>query len=69
MHPKTKRILNNLQLKSVFTGVFAKATDSLFQKLLKVQPYVTYGYVETINPLSIFPCYSISMLFLYSLMS
>jgi large subunit ribosomal protein L7e len=44
MHPKTKRILNNLQLKSVFTGVFAKATDSLFQKLLKVQPYVTYGY-------------------------
>ncbi|XP_010472880.1 PREDICTED: 60S ribosomal protein L7-1 [Camelina sativa] len=44
MHPKTERILNNLQLRSTFTGVFARATDSLFQKLLKVQPYVTYGY-------------------------
>ncbi|KAJ4908985.1 60S ribosomal protein L7-1 [Raphanus sativus] len=44
MHPKTKKVLNSMQLRSTFTGVFAKATDGLFQKLLKVQPYVTYGY-------------------------
>ena len=44
MHPKTKKVLNSMQLRSTFTGVFAKATDGLFQKLLKVQPYVTYGW-------------------------
>ncbi|VVA95861.1 unnamed protein product [Arabis nemorensis] len=44
MCPKTKKILNSLRLRSTFTGVFAKATDGLFEKLLKVQPYVTYGY-------------------------
>ena len=49
MHTKTKKVLNSMQLRSTFTGVFAKATDGLFQKLLKVQPYVTYGYVTKIH--------------------
>jgi len=44
MCSKTKKVLNSLRLRSTFTGVFAKANAGLFQKLLKVQPYVTYGY-------------------------
>ncbi|XP_010532087.1 PREDICTED: 60S ribosomal protein L7-1-like [Tarenaya hassleriana] len=44
MHPRTKKVLYSLGLRSVFTGVFAKASDAVLRKLLKVQPYVTYGY-------------------------
>lgn len=57
MCSKTKKVLNSLRLRSTFTGVFARANAGLFQKLLKVQPYVTFGYGNP-HPLPIFPCFS-----------
>ncbi|XP_010537881.1 PREDICTED: 60S ribosomal protein L7-1 [Tarenaya hassleriana] len=49
MHPKTKKVLYSLGLRSVFTGVFAKSSDGLLRKLLKVLPYVTFGYPNLKN--------------------
>ncbi|KAK3411117.1 hypothetical protein EUGRSUZ_J03102 [Eucalyptus grandis] len=43
MHPKTKKILNNLRLRRVLSGVFVKATEGILAMLQKVEPYVTYG--------------------------
>ncbi|GKV45392.1 hypothetical protein SLE2022_380890 [Rubroshorea leprosula] len=44
MHPKTRKILYNLRLRKIFTGVFVKATEGVLEMLRKVEPYVTYGY-------------------------
>lgn len=43
MHPKTKKILYNLRLRRIFSGVFVRATDGMLEVLQKVEPYVTYG--------------------------
>ncbi|KAK3195080.1 hypothetical protein Dsin_026390 [Dipteronia sinensis] len=43
MHPKTRKILYNLRLKRMFSGVFVKVNEGLIQMLQKVEPYVTYG--------------------------
>ncbi|MBA0665697.1 hypothetical protein Goarm_001702, partial [Gossypium armourianum] len=42
MHPKTRKILYNLRLRKVFSGVFVKATEGVIDMLQKVEPYVTY---------------------------
>ena len=44
MHPKTRKILYNLRLRTVFSGVFVKTTEGVIEMLQKVEPYVTYGY-------------------------
>ncbi|XVE86173.1 hypothetical protein DITRI_Ditri18aG0014700 [Diplodiscus trichospermus] len=49
MHPKTRKILYNLRLRKIFSGVFVKATEGVIQMLQKVEPYVTYGYPNLKN--------------------
>ncbi|XP_007011052.2 PREDICTED: 60S ribosomal protein L7-1 [Theobroma cacao] len=49
MHPKTRKILYNLRLRRVFSGVFVKATEGVIEMLQKVEPYVTYGYPNLKN--------------------
>ncbi|GMI70165.1 hypothetical protein like AT1G80750 [Hibiscus trionum] len=49
MHPKTRKILYNLRLRKVFSGVFVKATEGVMEMLQKVEPYVTYGYPNLKN--------------------
>ncbi|KAK9229631.1 hypothetical protein WN944_022594 [Citrus x changshan-huyou] len=49
MHPKTKKILYNLRLRRIFSGVFVRATDGMLEVLQKVEPYVTYGYPNLAN--------------------
>lgn len=46
MHPKTRSLLYKLGLSRVFSGVFAKANEHILGKLQRVEPYVTYGYVN-----------------------
>lgn len=55
MHPKTRKILYNLRLRKVFSGVFVKATEGVIDMLQKVEPYVTYGYENSLCFL-IFSC-------------
>ncbi|TXG46761.1 hypothetical protein EZV62_026055 [Acer yangbiense] len=43
MHPKTRKILYNLRLRRMFSGVFVKVNEGIIQMLQKVEPYVTYG--------------------------
>ncbi|XP_027349685.1 60S ribosomal protein L7-1 isoform X2 [Abrus precatorius] len=44
MHPMTRKVLYSLGLRSVFSAVFLKPNDGIMGKLLRVEPYVTYGY-------------------------
>ncbi|XP_054814329.1 60S ribosomal protein L7-1 [Prosopis cineraria] len=44
MHPKTRKVLDKLNLKRVFNAVFVKASVGIMAKLQRVEPYVTYGY-------------------------
>ncbi|XP_047341825.1 60S ribosomal protein L7-1 [Impatiens glandulifera] len=44
MHPTTRKILYTLRLRKIFSGVFLKANDRTMDLLLKVQPFVTFGY-------------------------
>ena len=53
MHPKTRKILYNLRLRKVFSGVFVKATEGVIEMLQKVEPYVTYGYESNLVPFGI----------------
>lgn len=54
MHPETRKILHSLRLRRIFNGVFLKANEGVMEILHKVEPYVTYGYVELIlNPYSL----------------
>lgn len=43
MHPVTKKILNKLRLRRIFSGVLIKANEAVMDMLRKVEPYVTYG--------------------------
>ncbi|KAJ4702933.1 60S ribosomal protein L7 [Melia azedarach] len=49
MHPKTRKILDNLRLKRIFSGVFTRATECILEVLQKVEPYVTYEYPNLTN--------------------
>jgi len=49
MHPRTKKLLYNLRLRSIFSGVFVIANEWIIEKLKKVEPYVTYGYPNLKN--------------------
>ncbi|KAK9232498.1 hypothetical protein WN943_022744 [Citrus x changshan-huyou] len=49
MHRRTKKILYNLRLRRIFSGVFVRATDGMLEVLQKVEPYVTYGYPNLVN--------------------
>ncbi|KAH7564658.1 hypothetical protein JRO89_XS09G0002900 [Xanthoceras sorbifolium] len=49
MHPKTRKILYNLRLRRIFSGVFVKASEGIIQMLQRVEPYVTYGYPNLKN--------------------
>ncbi|KAJ7962772.1 60S ribosomal protein L7 [Quillaja saponaria] len=49
MHPKTRKILYNLNLRRIFSAVFVKANDGIMEKLQMVEPYVTYGYPNLKN--------------------
>ncbi|KAG4180749.1 hypothetical protein ERO13_A10G184300v2 [Gossypium hirsutum] len=49
MHPKTRKILYNLGMRKLFSGVFVKATEGVMEMLQKVEPYVTYGYPNLKN--------------------
>ncbi|GAA0142992.1 ribosomal protein [Lithospermum erythrorhizon] len=44
MPPKTKKILQLLQLRQIFNGVFLKVNKATINMLRLVEPYVTYGY-------------------------
>ncbi|XP_009804423.1 large ribosomal subunit protein uL30z [Nicotiana tabacum] len=44
MHPRTRKLLYSLRLRKIFSGVFVKADARILEILLKVEPYVTYGY-------------------------
>ncbi|XP_062153773.1 large ribosomal subunit protein uL30z [Alnus glutinosa] len=49
MHQKTRKVLYNLSLRKIFSGVFVKANEGIIEKLQKVEPYVTYGYPNLKN--------------------
>ncbi|XP_074576592.1 large ribosomal subunit protein uL30y-like [Curcuma longa] len=44
MHPQTRKILNKLRLVQILNGVFLKANEANLRMLLRVEPFVTYGY-------------------------
>ncbi|XP_004512828.1 large ribosomal subunit protein uL30z-like [Cicer arietinum] len=44
MHPTTRKHLLSLGLRRIFSAVLVKPTDGVMAKLLRVEPYVTYGY-------------------------
>ncbi|GAB4850490.1 hypothetical protein Ancab_029796 [Ancistrocladus abbreviatus] len=49
IHPKTRKVLNSLGLRGVFSGVFLKANEGTLALLQIVEPYVTYGYPNLKN--------------------
>ncbi|KAI9074466.1 hypothetical protein K1719_043585 [Acacia pycnantha] len=53
MHQKTRKALNQLNLRKIFSAVFVKASVGIMAKLQRVEPYVTYGYpnLKTIKEL------------------
>ncbi|XP_014491117.1 60S ribosomal protein L7-1 [Vigna radiata var. radiata] len=44
MHPKTRKVLYSLGLRSMFSAVLVKPSEGIMAKLQRVEPYVTYGY-------------------------
>ncbi|EPS74555.1 hypothetical protein M569_00202, partial [Genlisea aurea] len=44
MHPKSKKILYSLRLNRIFNGVFLEADEQIMNRLVMVEPFVTYGY-------------------------
>ncbi|CAL9010806.1 unnamed protein product [Prunus brigantina] len=49
MHPTVRKTLYSLRLRKIFNAVFVKASDAIIEKLLRVQPYVSYGYPNLKN--------------------
>ncbi|XP_050234050.1 60S ribosomal protein L7-1 [Mercurialis annua] len=49
LHPATRKILYNLNLRRPLHGVFMKASAGMLEKLQKVEPYVTFGYPNLKN--------------------
>ncbi|KAH9290616.1 hypothetical protein KI387_034733, partial [Taxus chinensis] len=46
MHPKTRKILQLLRLRQIFSGTFLKVNKATMNMLHRVEPYVTYGYPD-----------------------
>ena len=44
MHPKTRHIMKVLRLLQIHNGVFMQANKAIMNNLVKVDPYVIYGY-------------------------
>jgi len=44
MHPKTRHIMKVLRLLQIHNGVFMQANKAVMNNLLKVDPYIMYGY-------------------------
>ncbi|MQL71904.1 hypothetical protein Taro_004213 [Colocasia esculenta] len=49
MHPRTRKTLHLLRLRQIFDGVFLKANQATLNMLLRVEPFVTYGYPNLKN--------------------
>ncbi|GAB4842653.1 hypothetical protein Ancab_012626 [Ancistrocladus abbreviatus] len=49
IHPQTRKVLNSLGLRRIFSGVFLKATEGTLAMLQRVEPYITYGYPNLKN--------------------
>ena len=44
IHPKTRHILKVLRLLQIHNGVFMKVNKAIMNNLVKVDPYIMYGY-------------------------
>ena len=44
MHPKTRHIMKVLRLLQIHNGVFVQANKAVMNNLVKVDPYIMYGY-------------------------
>jgi len=44
MHPKTRHIMKVLRLLQLHNGVFAQVNKAVMNNLVKVDPYIMYGY-------------------------
>jgi len=44
MHPKTRHIMKVLRLLQIHNGVFMQANKAVMNNLVKVDPYIMYGY-------------------------
>jgi large subunit ribosomal protein L7e len=44
MHPKTRHIMKVLRLLQMHNGVFAQVNKAVMNNLVKVDPYIMYGY-------------------------
>ena len=44
MHPKTRHIMKVLRLLQIHNGVFMKVNKAIMNNLVKVDPYIMYGY-------------------------
>lgn len=44
MHPRTRKVMYSLGLRSMFSAVLVKPSEGVMAKLQRVEPYVTYGY-------------------------
>merc|ERR1712010_366445 len=44
LHPKTKKILQIMRLRQMNMGVFMKASKAATEMLVRVEPYLSYGY-------------------------
>merc|ERR1712185_784090 len=44
MHPKTRHIMKVLRLLQIHNGVFMKVNKATLNMLVKVDPYIMYGY-------------------------
>ena len=44
MHPKSRHILKVLRLLQIHNGVFMQANKAVMNNLVKVDPYIMYGY-------------------------
>jgi len=44
LHPKTKKILQIMRLRAMNMGVFMKASKAATEMLVRVEPYLSYGY-------------------------
>merc|ERR1712022_105596 len=44
MHPKTRHIMKVLRLLQIHNGVFCQVNKAVMNNLVKVDPYIMYGY-------------------------
>jgi ribosomal protein L30/L7E len=54
MHPKTRHIMKVLRLLQIHNGVFMRVNKAIMNNLVKVDPYIMYGY-PNLKTVSSFP--------------